>query len=776
MTRRATRVGTGFGEAGWRAVAAASSPQVALLPPVGPSEAAPRLKTQTPRGRPLVRIAAFGALATYGVLRWATLERAAPTWRLLGLLALALALAAAGPPIRRRSPALAGGLVGLAVVAMFPIAGVPLAWVTHLRIAVTASAIGEGISAMPAALVPYGGVDQWLRLVIALGAGLLLIDAAAMVALAPRAAGGVWRAAAALPLLALAVIPSTLAHPRFPYLEGVVVFALLAAFTWVDRVERSRAGAAVALCAAAAALAVIAAPALERHRPWLDPHSIAGRLVGARNDSFDWSQGYGPIDWPRDFRTVLEVRAPAADYWKAENLDLFAGRGWVLDAVPGAEDPSSAISQSARARWTHTIQVTVRSMASSQVIAAGAAGQPTGLAQSVVPDQSPGTWSADGVLGPGESYSIRTYSPHPSDAELAAAGTAYPSMLLPGYLTIYIPGPAQLPGQLQQVVFAPFGSSRATAYGPASPDPSPLLRASPYARAYALALRLERSAPTPLTYVRAVEAYLARGFAYNENPPVAAYPLETFLFATRAGYCQQFAGAMALLLRMGGVPARVSVGFTQGSYDSATRRWVVSDLDAHAWVEAWFPSYGWVRFDPTPGAAPALGGRSAISSSTGSGSASRDSRPSGHGHGRAGAAASAAQVPSHGGGLGGAGPVLAIAAALALAALAAAVIVTRPLRPGEPELAELERAFARAGRPLGPRVTLLALEHRLAASPAAAGYVSALRRARFGGSAGDPASRARRALRAQLRVGLGPLGRVRALWALPPRRARRGGA
>src|SRR5207248_1235080 len=145
------------------------------------------------------------------------------------------------------------------------------------------------------------------------------------------------------------------------------------------------------------------------------------------------------------------------------------------------------------------------------------------------------------------------------------------------------------PGQFQQVVLSPFGSKRAAAYGPASADPGPVLRSSPYASAYALSLRLRRAAATPLAYLRAVEGYLARGFTYNENPALAAYPLETFLFKTKAGYCQQFAGAMALLLRMGGVPARVSVGFTPGTYNSATRRWIVSDLDAHAWVEAWFP-------------------------------------------------------------------------------------------------------------------------------------------------------------------------------------------
>jgi len=69
---------------------------------------------------------------------------------------------------------------------------------------------------------------------------------------------------------------------------------------------------------------------------------------------------------------------------------------------------------------------------------------------------------------------------------------------------------------------------------------------------------------------------------------------------TRAGYCQYFAGAMALMLRYLGVPARVVVGFSNGTFDARRSVWTVTDHDAHAWVEAWFAGYGWLPFDPTP--------------------------------------------------------------------------------------------------------------------------------------------------------------------------------
>ena len=70
---------------------------------------------------------------------------------------------------------------------------------------------------------------------------------------------------------------------------------------------------------------------------------------------------------------------------------------------------------------------------------------------------------------------------------------------------------------------------------------------------------------------------------------------------TKRGYCQHFAGAMALMLRYLGIPARVAAGFSSGVYDEERKQWTVYDRDAHTWVEVWFNGYGWLPFDPTPG-------------------------------------------------------------------------------------------------------------------------------------------------------------------------------
>jgi hypothetical protein len=90
---------------------------------------------------------------------------------------------------------------------------------------------------------------------------------------------------------------------------------------------------------------------------------------------------------------------------------------------------------------------------------------------------------------------------------------------------------------------------------------------------------------------------------YDEHPPrgTGAPPLVAFATGHRTGYCQHFAGAMALMLRYLGIPARVAAGFTNGRFDDGDREWTVLDTNAHTWVEVWFRGYGWLPFDPTPG-------------------------------------------------------------------------------------------------------------------------------------------------------------------------------
>ncbi|HWL32333.1 MAG TPA: transglutaminase-like domain-containing protein, partial [Gaiellaceae bacterium] len=125
----------------------------------------------------------------------------------------------------------------------------------------------------------------------------------------------------------------------------------------------------------------------------------------------------------------------------------------------------------------------------------------------------------------------------------------------------------------------------------------------PYEAMWQQARRLRADARTPYGAVVAIETWLRStgGFAYDESPPATGGvpPLAHFAADGKRGYCQHFAGTMALMLRMLGVPARVAAGFTSGTYEDGG--WTVTDHNAHAWVEVWFPGYGWLAFDPTPG-------------------------------------------------------------------------------------------------------------------------------------------------------------------------------
>ncbi|MCY9782899.1 DUF3488 and transglutaminase-like domain-containing protein [Nocardiopsis sp. EMB25] len=106
-------------------------------------------------------------------------------------------------------------------------------------------------------------------------------------------------------------------------------------------------------------------------------------------------------------------------------------------------------------------------------------------------------------------------------------------------------------------------------------------------------------------YERAValrEHFTQGDFRYDLSPPPVPEggdPLVHFLLEERVGYCQQFAGAMAVMARQAGIPARVATGFTPGQR-MGDGRWSVSTGDAHAWPELYFEGVGWVRFEPTP--------------------------------------------------------------------------------------------------------------------------------------------------------------------------------
>ncbi len=104
---------------------------------------------------------------------------------------------------------------------------------------------------------------------------------------------------------------------------------------------------------------------------------------------------------------------------------------------------------------------------------------------------------------------------------------------------------------------------------------------------------------------RALDYFHRNPFVYTLNPP--AYrdnPIEQFLFESREGFCEHYASAFTQLMRLGGVPARMVVGFQGGEYNRLGDYYTVRNYDAHAWSEVWLEQRGWVRIDPTAAVAP----------------------------------------------------------------------------------------------------------------------------------------------------------------------------
>lgn len=92
-------------------------------------------------------------------------------------------------------------------------------------------------------------------------------------------------------------------------------------------------------------------------------------------------------------------------------------------------------------------------------------------------------------------------------------------------------------------------------------------------------------------------------FSYSLSAPKGyenGQKLEDFLLKTHTGYCELYASALALLLRLNGIPARVVVGYNGAEYNPVGDYWLVRQSMAHAWTEAWVAEKGWVRMDATP--------------------------------------------------------------------------------------------------------------------------------------------------------------------------------
>ncbi len=736
---------------------------------------------------PVARGLAFFALAGFGALHWMVLlEPSAPERALYALSAAALAigglLAAARLEPRARRAA-AAGITLVAVALAILGGGVADELLRPDEWGALASGIARGIESLPGIRVPYRGVDEWTRTTIGVG-GTVLTTLAALVAFWPRGRRTGYVIPALVLLVALYAVPAVALDFENEFLRGAALALLVVAFLALERLRLGDAGNAGLVATAAAVLALLLAPALDGDQPWWDYETWALGAASARSTSFSWDHDYGPLDWPRDGRELLRVRAerwPA--YWKAANLDSFDGIRWRQGGigVRGAGTPGQGEEGPPEA-GVQNIRVTIRNLTSLAYVTAGFATDVESRTVREI-DRGDGTWAAGRPLRRGDSYEATVYTPQTNEGQRRDAGFETDRPDLASFRRLLLPASGTRIGQSgvprYTVDFPAFGFDEGADVLVRAPDRSqPADRATtravldegPYQRTWALAQRLRDQAETQEDLVQSVLAYLGQDdFGYTEQPPREAYTLEGFLFDAKLGYCQQFSGSMALLLRMAGVPARVVTGFTSGSLDSNTREYVVRDLDAHSWVEVWYAGIGWVTFDPTPAAAPP---RAQPDEARGGGPGGAASAPPSLGGDRPadpGRRGLAAEGGTPWGWIA-AGVVGGLALAFALVLLWRARRRRAHTTPAASGLAELERALRRTRQQPGPATTLQALERRFAPrSPAAAGYVRALSQLRYGGRPLTPTPAQRRGLRAELARGNGLAGRLRAWWALPPR-------
>jgi transglutaminase-like putative cysteine protease len=277
---------------------------------------------------------------------------------------------------------------------------------------------------------------------------------------------------------------------------------------------------------------------------------------------------------------VFTVRSEKPSYWRLTALDEFDGQIWKSSyGTDGAEGELPRAVESAAQTESVRQTVTVEALGGVWLPAAFEARSLDAGDTDVGWDEDSSTLIVDrGVpTSDGMTYDVTSAIPTWTDAQLRdVSDAALPTEFREQYTAL--PDVARLRTDVRQ-------------------------RAELVVR--------EAGAETPYDRALALQTYLRNPpFVYDDTvgPGAGADALASFLFQTRRGYCEQFAGSFAAMARAVGLPTRVAVGFTWGAQDpEEPTLYRVRGVHAHAWPEVYFHGYGWVPFEPTPGRAPVQG-------------------------------------------------------------------------------------------------------------------------------------------------------------------------
>jgi len=499
------------------------------------------------------RSAAGAGIAT--LLASAPLGAIIQGWAWLGDAAIAAAVVVAlGLALHRLGPfaVVAGQCLGLLVLLAVRFAGTPLPGPTALdRFATLAAGAGTQIAT---GIAPVQATPEILFLVtVAFGAVLVAVYGAAVLAGAPAAAG--------VPLLAVFAVPAALDDSLLPWQAVVLAatgFGVLLVLRDGARSPRLG-GVALVAVAVVAALGVGAAGTFV---------GTAGRFAGTGAGG-GGAIGLSPFTTLRGQLTqerptaLFEVRGlPQPAYLRALTLSAYVPDvGWQATRPgPGPNLPGTLGVVAGGAVQIATVDVRNVGFKDYWLPLYGQPISVSGLS---------GRWTYD-----------------------ERSGTAYTAR------------PRAEDGWQQMADFsAPSAAQLRDARGGTGPVATYLDTSGVDRRVVDLAAQVTGRAGTPFDKAIALQDYFtgpSSGFRYSLQtaPGNGDDALVEFLTSGKTGYCEQFAAAMAVMLRAVGVPSRVAVGFTGGTPDGDHR--TISTSDAHAWVEAWFPGRGWLIFDPTP--------------------------------------------------------------------------------------------------------------------------------------------------------------------------------
>jgi transglutaminase-like putative cysteine protease len=542
------------------------------------------------------RIWVLVAVALFSGWHWQQLERPTPSPGELALLAVLAAVPAIISGLGRRRLAIVAAVVATLIAIWRAFAYLPWDRGHQLYPVRVVSGLHDGAKNWFETSTPFdpsrfattsGLVDLCFFALMAVFAWLLIDGRFALAALACA--------------FALYAIPSTAVGMGSAGLRAAIFLLLALAILAVCQRRVPLGGGAIgqlsvlAVATVVAGLVVGSAPgvakgALFDWRHW-NPLAGNGPQVSV---GYVWNQDYGPLHWPKQTTTVFQVQSAHPHYWKAGVLTVFDGTHWVsspatqanyhaTDAIgiPTSEETSKVLHPDNPSDITQ-VGFTVEALADFRLLSTG---QPLRYTLTSPIDASlttDGSVIASGDLPRGATYTVRAYSPNPKPKQLAEVGNAFPASVAQSVVVNHAAIPV-------------WGS--ATKKRTLVPIDGRLIAASNQAWH---ASGADEPGTSEYGAVVALESYFhGKQFHYDQTPPVGPGPvLAYFMMHSHRGYCQMYSGSMALVLRLHGIPARIAYGFTEGS--QTQNGYKVTDRDAHAWVEAFFPKYGWIPFEPTP--------------------------------------------------------------------------------------------------------------------------------------------------------------------------------